>query len=87
MIAPFAPLAMGVVVGSLVGGTAMATHSAKVMEKYGNYLDGVAQKEEAKAAKEDRCRDVEYDNGKDRGRSHAADIAASRQEQRAAACR
>lgn len=91
-IAPFAPVAMGVVAGSLMGGTVMAGHSVRVMKNYGEYLDGVAQKEEARAAKEGKCKDdgrgQEYDNGKDRCHSHAAEVEASRQKEHCAtACR
>jgi hypothetical protein len=84
-----AALALGVLLGTLTGAVTLGKHSAKTMQEYGSYLDGVAQEEQAKAdaRSKDKCREVEYDNCKSRGQSYAADVAASRQEQAAGAAR
>ncbi len=78
------------VMGSLLGGTALAMHTGHTMKQYDAYLDGQAaegqkRQQEAEAAPP---RDIEYDNGCERRRTFCADIEAARQQQAAAeACR
>lgn len=69
--------ALGVAAGLLGGAWSMGKQEQKVQQGYSNYLDGVAAQ-----GRELNGRGVahtqEYDNGADRTRSHAGEIAAIR---------